>query len=159
MNVLADSTQRLVASPGILEGLARPLVPADLSSLPSLAWGPPQRDYAWRIDGPDGASAMIPHEPRFITEDMSALRLAALRGVGAVQLPTMVIGADLTAGTLVDVLPNWAPRTGIVHAVFPSRRGLLPSVRAFLDFLAAEYAALSRLEQAERPVSRAKEDG
>jgi hypothetical protein len=39
------------------------------------------------------------------------------------------------------VLPQWAPQAGVVHAVFPSRRGLLPSVRALLDFLAAEYAA------------------
>jgi DNA-binding transcriptional LysR family regulator len=28
-----------------------------------------------------------------------------------------------------------------VHAVFPSRRGLLPSVRAFLDYLAQQCAA------------------
>ncbi|SEA39768.1 hypothetical protein SAMN05444370_104384, partial [Rubrimonas cliftonensis] len=31
-----------------------------------------------------------------------------------------------------------------VHAVFPSRRGLLPSVRALLDFLAAECGAQRR---------------
>lgn len=72
-----------------------------------------------------------------------ALRFAALRGIGVAQFPTMVIGADLAAGTLVDVLPAWAPRAGIVHAVFSSRRGLLPSVRALLDFLAAEFAALT----------------
>jgi DNA-binding transcriptional LysR family regulator len=153
MKVLAHSTQRLVASPSVLEGVEQPLVPADLCALPSLAWGPPQRDYAWRINGPDGASAVIRHKPRFITEDMAALRLAALRGVGAVQLPTMVIRHDLMTGALVDVLPSWAPRTGIVHAVFPSRRGLLPSVRALLDFLAVEYAALDRAERTDSSVT------
>ncbi len=54
----------------------------------------------------------------------------------------MVVRGDLDAGTLVDVMPDWAPRAGIIHAVFPSRRGLLPLVRALLDFLAGEYAAL-----------------
>ncbi len=54
----------------------------------------------------------------------------------------MMIGEELASGRLVDVLPNWAPKSRIVHAVFPSRRGLLPSVRALLDHLAAEYAAL-----------------
>jgi DNA-binding transcriptional LysR family regulator len=43
-------------------------------------------------------------------------------------------------------MPGWTPRSGIVHAVFPSRRGLLPSVRSFIDFLAAEYAALGARE-------------
>ncbi|KSV70466.1 hypothetical protein N183_29025 [Sinorhizobium sp. Sb3] len=59
----------------------------------------------------------------------------------------MVIQQDLKDGTLVDVLPDWAPRAGIIHAVFPSRRGLLPSVRALLDFLAARYAELARLDE------------
>ncbi|EGX6986619.1 LysR family transcriptional regulator, partial [Escherichia coli] len=30
----------------------------------------------------------------------------------------------------------------IIHAVFPSRRGLLPSVRALVDFLTEEYARM-----------------
>jgi len=50
----------------------------------------------------------------------------------------MMIWQDIEAGRLVPVLPRWRPRAGIIHAVFPSRRGLLPSVRAFLDFLASE---------------------
>jgi DNA-binding transcriptional LysR family regulator len=79
---------------------------------------------------------------------MVTLRLAALRGVGVVQMPTMVVRRDLREGTLVDVVPSWAPRAGLIHAVFPSRRGLLPSVRALLDFLAVEYAALNRADAA-----------
>jgi DNA-binding transcriptional LysR family regulator len=59
----------------------------------------------------------------------------------------MVVSRDLSERMLVDVLPDWAPRPGVIHAMFPSRRGLLPSVRALLDFLAAEYAALSRAER------------
>jgi DNA-binding transcriptional LysR family regulator len=80
---------------------------------------------------------------------MATLRLAALQGVGVVQLPTTVVREDVLEGRLVDVLPQWAPRTAIIHAVFPSRRGLLPSVRAFLDFLALEYSALSRTKTQE----------
>ncbi|PWK72694.1 LysR family transcriptional regulator [Aminobacter sp. AP02] len=146
MKVLANSPQRLVASPKLLAKLPGGVVPADLATLPSLAWGPAQDEHEWRLDGPNGATARIPHKPRFVTEDMVTLRHAALRGVGVVRLPTMVISADLAAKTLVDVLPDWAPRTGIIHAVFPSRRGLLPSVRSLLDHLAKEYAAISRSE-------------
>lgn len=29
-----------------------------------------------------------------------------------------------------------------IHAVFPSRRGLLPAVRALVDFLSEEYALM-----------------
>ncbi|HVL72223.1 MAG TPA: LysR family transcriptional regulator [Beijerinckiaceae bacterium] len=148
MKALAKSTQRLVASPRLLSTLPRPLGPADLGTVPSLSWGFPHQDHEWCLDGPDGATARIPHDPRLVTEDMVALRFAALQGVGVVQMPTMMVGRDLAEGALVEVLPQWVPRAGLVHAVFPSRRGLLPSVRALLDFLAADYAKLTRSESA-----------
>ncbi|MFZ2137512.1 MAG: LysR substrate-binding domain-containing protein [Xanthobacteraceae bacterium] len=140
---LANSPQQLVASPLLLQG-PLPLVPEDLVRLPGMAWSPSQQDHEWLLHGPNGATARIPYQPHFVTEDMVALRLAALRGVGVVRLPTIVVKADLLEGRLVDVLPGWAPQPGIIHAVFPSRRGLLPAVRTLLDFLGTEYAALSR---------------
>jgi DNA-binding transcriptional LysR family regulator len=140
---LAESTQRLVASPSLLKDFSRPLVPADLAALPSLAWDPAKQEHEWRLDGVDGASAVIRHKPRFVTEDMVALRLAVIRGVGVCQFPTFVIQDDVKAGRLIDVLPDWAPKAGIIHAAFPSRRGLLPSVRMLLDFLAEGYATLN----------------
>lgn len=143
----AESKQRLVASPRLLAGMANPPAPADLGGLPSLAWNPDRQSHDWRLDGPDGATAIVRHRPRLVTEDMVALRLAALNGVGICQLPTMVVRQDLKDGTLVDVLPDWAPKAGIIHAAFPSRRGLLPSVRALLDFLGAEFAELARLDE------------
>jgi DNA-binding transcriptional LysR family regulator len=139
---LAGSPQCLAASPSVLKDSAGPLVPADLAALPSLALNPAEVEHEWRLDGPDGAIATIRHTPRFVTEDMVALRLAALRGVGVCQFPTFVVQDDIKAGRLIDLLPGWAPMAGIIHTAFPSRRGLLPSVRTLLDFLAKEYAAL-----------------
>ncbi len=72
---------------------------------------------------------------------MLALRDAALTGVGIVQLPTMLTRTLIADGQLQQVLPGWAPREELVHAVFATRRGLLPSVRALIDFLAARFAA------------------
>ncbi len=136
MRVLCDSPQRLVACPELVAQLPQPLAPADLGHVASLDWGPP-RDHVWQLDGPQGARAEVRHAPRYITDDMTALREAVLRGVGVVQLPCMVVEDDLTAGRLVDILPHWVPRSGVVHAVFPSRRGLIPGVRKLIDFLAA----------------------
>jgi DNA-binding transcriptional LysR family regulator len=147
LKVLGESKQKLVASPGLLQRVRRPRVPAELATLPSLSWNSLNQEQVWRLEGPDGATVRIPYQARLITENMMALRRAALQGTGIVQLPTMVIESEIAEGKLVDVLPEWAPQTGIIHALFPSRRGLLPSVRAFIDFLAAEYAQLKRLEQ------------
>ncbi len=138
---LADSPQRLVASPALVKEFARPLLPAELALLPSLAWDPGRPEHEWQLRGPAGATATVRHQPRFVTEDMVALRLAALRGVGVCLFPAFVVAGDIESGRLIDLLPEWSPKPGIIHAMFPSRRGLLPSVRALLDFLAEQYAA------------------
>lgn len=146
LKVLGKRRQSLVASPALLASLGTPRVPADLSAFPSLDLGPTRRQHIWQLYGPDEAAASIHHRPRLVTDDMMTLRLAAQAGVGVVQLPTMIVGDDLAQGSLVELLPSWSPRCGIVHAVFPSRRGLLPSVRALLDHLAAEFEALAEHE-------------
>ncbi|WP_321958722.1 LysR family transcriptional regulator [Burkholderia cenocepacia] len=142
LRVLAERGQCLVASPALLREQGVPAVPADLTRLPSLDHGVPQSTHVWRLRGPDGAHAEIHHQPRFVTGGMLALRAAAVAGVGVVQLPTMMVRDEVSRGELVTVLPDWAPRREIVHAVFASRRGLLPAVRALLDFLAERFAEL-----------------
>ncbi|MDR3096029.1 MAG: LysR family transcriptional regulator, partial [Paraburkholderia sp.] len=69
-------------------------------------------------------------------------REAAAAGVGIVELPDMMVTDELASGTLVKVMPEWQPKSGIVHAVFPSRRGLLPSVRKLIDFLAQRFGQI-----------------
>lgn len=135
-----ERTVRIVASPELLRTHTIAL-PADLSKIPSLDFGPATGEHRWRLTHGDGSVAEVRHAPRLITDDMAALRQAALAGVGAVRLPTLVVWDDLQSGKLVTVLPDWRPSSEIVHAVFPSRRGLLPSVRALLDFLGEECAA------------------
>lgn len=142
LRVLSERSQCLVASPVLMQQFGAPAVPADLSSLPSMALGAPQGEHVWNLFGPDGARADIHHRPRLVTRGMLALRSAAVAGVGLVQLPKMMVCDQIAAGDLVQVLPGWAPRREIIHAVFPSRRGLLPSVRGLIDFLAERFAEI-----------------
>lgn len=141
--VLGERRQCLVASPALLERFGTPQVPADLAALPSMELGMPQNDHVWQLFAPDGAQASIPHRPRLITRSLSMLCTAALKSVGVVHLPLMMVEAHLKGGALVHLLPQWAPRSEIIHAVFASRRGLMPSVRALVDFLAARFQALT----------------
>ncbi|MGD9946533.1 MAG: LysR family transcriptional regulator [Burkholderiaceae bacterium] len=142
LRVLAERGQCLVASPALVRRHGAPHAPADLADWPSLAQGAPQDEHQWHLFGPDGAQATLHHRPRLVTGDMIALREAATAGVGIVQLPTMMIRHEIERGQLVRLLTDWAPRREIVHLVYPSRRGLLPAVRALIDDLAARFAAL-----------------
>lgn len=143
LRILSDRGQCLVASPALLERCGRvPESPADLAELPSMDLGAPQDEHAWRLLGPGAAQATIRHHPRLVTRSMPALRTAAIAGVGIVQLPRMMVRDWFAGGELTHVLPGWEPRREIVHAVYPSRRGQLPSVRALLDLLVEQFQAL-----------------
>ncbi len=135
MKVLSNSPQRLMASPALFERHPLPRSPGDLAGLPSLDFEQVDKQHCWLLDGPEGVTAKVPHHPRLVTDNAETLHQAAREGLGVVKLALLVAGRDLADGTLIDVLPGWQPRGGILHAVFPSRRGLLPSVRALLDFL------------------------
>ncbi|MDF4345083.1 LysR family transcriptional regulator [Vibrio parahaemolyticus] len=139
LKVLSERGLCLLASPGLVEKQGMPSSPGDLSGWPSLGLGEPQHQYNWTLYGPDGEEAVVPHIPRYVTTDMIALRKAALKGVGIVQLPSLMVTEQLKDGSLIHLLPEWQPKRDIIHVVYPSRRGLLPAVRALIDYLSNYY--------------------
>lgn len=147
MRILAERSQCLVASPKLLKLTAIPKFPAELNGLPSLGLGAPQETYTWTLYGPEHAQAIIHHHPRFVTTDMLALRSAAIAGVGVVQLPYVMVREQLTEGSLVKLVADWSPRKELIHAVFPTRRGLLPSVRSVLDYLVLRFAEIDEEQE------------
>jgi DNA-binding transcriptional LysR family regulator len=140
MRKLDESKQFLVASPQLIRTQREVLQPRDLEGWPSLVQGSGQASPTWRLTGADREPILVNHVPRLATDDVGLLRNAALDGLGAVQMPTFIVWDDVRRGALVRLLPEWTLPTSIIHAVFSSRKGLLPSVLAFLDFLSAECA-------------------
>ncbi|MEX7609630.1 LysR family transcriptional regulator [Enterobacter asburiae] len=142
LRVLADRGHCLVAGPALIQRLGEPVVPSELSAWPGLSMNEGKHIHKWALSGPGGAKAEIHYHPRLISTDMLALREAAMAGIGVVQLPILMVKDQLASGELVRVLNAWEPRREVIHAVYPSRRGLLPSVRTLVDFLTEEYARM-----------------
>ena len=92
----------------------------------------------WRLSGPDGGTADIEYRPALATDDVHVLAQAVMGGVGVAQLPLALCAPAVADGRLEVLLPRHRLPQHQLHAVFPSRRGLAPAVRAFLDFLGTE---------------------
>ena len=141
MRKLDESQHILVAAPALIAQRGTPIGPADLGAWPSLDFGPARDSHQWTLRGPEGRTATVRHDPRLVTDDLSMLQQAVRDGIGVVLLPEMAVARDVKAGALIDLLPDWRARPWIIHAVYPSRRGLLPSIRLLLDHIVQGCAA------------------
>ena len=137
---LGTTQALLVGSPAQLarEGPVSRL--EDLARLTTLAMSPGDGRVSVALVGPQGSEYEFAHKPTYTANDMLTLKFAALQGTGVCVLPDYLCDEELADGRLVQVLPGWAPQPGVVHAVFPSRRGMTPAVRRFLDFLGAHVS-------------------
>ncbi|GAB7545892.1 LysR substrate-binding domain-containing protein [Cupriavidus sp. 8B] len=147
MRTLCPSGMVLAASPSLVQALGEPQSLDDVGRMPTLAMASAGDWHVWRFRDAADRRAELMHAPRLKTDDLYTLRLAALAGVGVALLPEMLISEDIANGRLVRLLPDWGAQDGVVHAVFPSRRGMVPAIRELLDFLAACFAEKARPAQ------------
>jgi DNA-binding transcriptional LysR family regulator len=127
--------QMLVGAPSLLQQNAPPLLPADLARFETLDTPTTDGRHVFQLISPDGTRHALEHEPRLVSADLMTIREAVLAGVGIAALPEMMYGAALRAGQLSPVMPGWTLPSPQLYAVFVSRQGMVPAVRAFVDYL------------------------
>ncbi|GLQ99091.1 LysR family transcriptional regulator [Dyella mobilis] len=66
--------------------------------------------------------------------------MAAKLGLGLIQVPRYHVQADLAAGALISVLPDFPASPTPVSLLYPHSRQLSPRVRVFIDWVTQELA-------------------
>ncbi|WP_423200478.1 HTH-type transcriptional regulator PgrR [Cupriavidus sp. H19C3] len=138
---LAPAPWFLFAGAAYLDTHGAPETPQDLQRHASLFMMRGGVAPVWRLRHASQAKdeTVIPLTPRLVSDDMVGLQQAAIQGLGVVALPGYVCRPAVRSGALRRVLPQWIAGDSTITALIPYRQGLLPSVRAFLDHLAAEF--------------------
>jgi len=134
-----ETDTALVACASLWKGRAPPSTLEELSELPTLAMTDSTHKQVWQFIDAHKKPLLFTHEPRLTVDDFQSLHVAVLGGLGVAWLPEIMVRTDLREGRLTRVLPQLALSRGVVHAVFPSRRGMVPAVRNFLDALVAGF--------------------
>lgn len=129
----------LVASPAFLAEHGEPGSPQALSALPVLSIFEHEGEQTWELYDSACDKIGVPVRPRLISGEFRVLVEAALQGIGIAWVPEQSCVEELRSGRLRVVLPGWGLPQGILHIVYPSRRGMLPAVRALVDFLAQAF--------------------
>lgn len=131
---LTSTRMVLCASPTYLRVRGQPGHPSELASHDVLAYSLFSMGDKWEFTGPEGTTT-VKVTPRLRTNSGDTCRVAALRHQGIVLQPSFLVGADLLAGTLVEVLPAWRSIELGVYALYPSRKLVSPKVRLMIEFL------------------------
>lgn len=127
------------ASPGYLAAHGTPQTPHDLSQHACLSYSLSGGGADWRLESA-GEHLTVPVAGPIRADNGDMIRLAAVAGAGIVFQPHFIVGEDLAAGRLVQVLPGWESAELGIHALYPSRKHLSAKVRTFVDFVVAALA-------------------
>ena len=144
---LATNRRVLVASPRYLAQHGEPAAPSDLSRFQcivlTITSGPLNE---WRFVRGDAAEDYtVPLDTSRETNDGAVTRIWAIDGYGIALKSLWDIDADLRAGRLRIVLPEWRYAWDTpLHALFHRNRYRPPRVRALLDFLIERFAEVER---------------
>src|SRR6266581_2783032 len=134
---LGNSQRVLVVSPSFLDRYGRPENPADLPKFDTVASIDDIFDSGarWNLTNLDERAAHIELKPRLVSSDLRVRLQAAVHGIGIALLPEQVISAPLKERLVERVLPEWSGARNILHLVYPTPRGMLPSIRSLIDYL------------------------
>lgn len=127
--------QHLFASQAYLNEHGMLKSPEELSEHRILSMVDELTDQQMVLHHQDGKIVKVRVNPILMGSDLMMLATLAKQDSGIALLPDSIVQEYVDRGELVQVLPKWKAPHGIFHAVYPSKRGLLPAVRVFIDYL------------------------
>lgn len=132
--------QHLCATQAYLNEFGMLTSPEDLSKHRILSMSQDHLDQQMVLHNADNQQCKVKINPTIMASDLSMLAQLVRQDCGIALLPDSIASELIQSGRIVRVLPEWKAPHGVFHAVYPSRRGLLPAVRVFIDYLVACFA-------------------
>lgn len=136
----------LVASPDYVAERGMPRRPADLADHDIIFGTSRSGVLEWRF-GPTTRGPAVRISPRLLVNEVEAQLRAAHAGRGIARVLSYQVVDDVTAGTLIRLLPRFEPAPLPVHLVTLGSGHMPPRVRAFLDHAVTELRALEVLRE------------
>lgn len=133
----------LCGSPAYLERFGAPRTPEDLRAhrLIRFSLSDHSNEWTFRL----GRRAVrVPVRGPYSVSSSLAVRDALRAGLGLSLIPRLYVEHDLQQGHLSPLLDDWASDRTTLYAVYPSRRYVVPKVRAFVDFLVRTLGPIAR---------------
>ncbi|MDM0046039.1 LysR family transcriptional regulator [Variovorax dokdonensis] len=129
----------MVAAPDYLKKHGTPRRAQDLSSHVALIYSSVVGDDVWLMQTPKGERVTVPVSGRLRSNNLSAVLAATRAGLGIALMPRYVASESISAGAVVEVLPDHGLAEQEIHAVFPSPKLVPGKVSSFVAFLQGQF--------------------
>ena len=136
---LGKSRLYLYCAPDYITSSGSPTLPHDLIDHRLLLMSDMAPQDTLSLNGPRGEEKLL-LKPYCTINDFQTLHHLAIASLGITALPENLCREDVNRKSLIRVLPSWEVRPVDFHAVYPSRRGAMPKLLMFLEFLKTKFA-------------------
>lgn len=92
----------------------------------------------WQFIDRDGTST-VQINGNLRVNNGQALKTAALRGMGIIMQPEVLLTEDIAAGRLVRILAEHELPSKAMHLVYPSNRNMTPKLKSFVEFIVERF--------------------
>ena len=134
----------VVASKAYIDALPAsqplPLMPDELLLHPCIVYTASRTRNAWKLTGPDGATATVSVSGPLQTNNSELARASVLAGSGISLVPTWMFKDDLASGDIPRLMPTWAGSALPIHLVYAPHRQRSAKVQAFSEHMARVLA-------------------
>jgi DNA-binding transcriptional LysR family regulator len=133
---------RLVAcaAPGYVARHGAPATPQDLARHNCFVYEYVAPRGQWSFRGPDGREQTVRVAGTMHSNSGDMNVALAAHGAGVAFEPDFIVRDELQAGRLTALLPQYAPPSAPIYAVYPTRKHLSAKVRLFVDYLVERFA-------------------
>jgi DNA-binding transcriptional LysR family regulator len=136
---LTDDRMMMCASPGYLRKAPPITALEDVAQHHVMAYSWWSGGDVWSFTDAAGKDVSVTTRACLRANSGDTCRAAALADQGVIYQPAFLVGPDVRAGRLVEILPQYRGPYMDICAVYPSRRHVSGKVRAMVDFLVAAF--------------------
>lgn len=134
---LATTRMIIAASPKYIAQYGMPIHPNDLRQHKIIMYSHWARKEQWGF-WQNGNYNSVNLTANVYCNNGDSCRQMILQGGGISKQPDFIIGQDIKAGNLVEVLSNYTIEDYNIYAIYPSRKLLPLRTRCLIDFLVTE---------------------
>lgn len=137
---LGSTRLKCYASLGYLDEMGEPKVPEHLIKHRCISMSNNLQTMSWQLEESKKNKIIdIPIKNKVIVYDFTILRELVIQNTGIGMLPKYLVKNEPYSSGVQMILPSWSSPNIELHAIYPSRKGMTPKLRVFLDFISTKF--------------------